>query len=124
LKGSNLFYGVLLLFLAYFLFIPTFNIQIPYVGWNVPIPNPFYPLGQLTLPLPLLSHVPLLVYVGILGIVCIVTAFSDDKTTFVVRETPKIEKRGKEWNAQIAVQERVILRQKVLIKKLGGKEHG
>jgi hypothetical protein len=79
LKGSNLFYGVLLFLLAYFLAIPSFNIVIPYVGWNVPIPNPFFYLGQLALPLPLLNHVPLLVYVGIFGIVCIVSAFSDEK---------------------------------------------
>lgn len=84
MKGSNLFYGVLLLLLAYFLFIPSFNFS--FWGFSVPLPNPFFYLGQLTLPVPLLNHIPLLIYVGLLGIVCIVTAFSSDKT-IVVRES-------------------------------------
>jgi hypothetical protein len=86
LKGSNLFYGIGLLIIAYIMFIPSFNIQIPYININAPIPNPLYSLGQLTLPLPLLNHVPIAIYIGLLGIVCILTAFSD-KTTVVVRES-------------------------------------
>jgi hypothetical protein len=81
MKGSNLFYGIALLLLTYLLTIPSFNITIPYVGINVPIPNPLYSLGQLTF-----FKVPLWVMMGLFAVICVLTAFQSDEQTVVFKE--------------------------------------
>jgi uncharacterized membrane protein YuzA (DUF378 family) len=75
MKGSNLLYGVLLIILAYVFTVPSIKIQLPYIG-SVDVPNLLYGLGQMTL-----FRIPCWVLVGLLGVVCIATAFRDSSST-------------------------------------------
>lgn len=83
MKGSNLFYGVLLLFVTYFIgFVASINIG-NILGYPVDIPNPFFGLGQMRF-----FNVPIFIFLGFLGLICILTAFSDD-TKIVVEEVSR-----------------------------------
>ena len=78
MKGSNLFYGILLLLITYFIgSVPSINIANIF-GYPINIPNPFYGLGQMTF-----FSVPVWVLLGFLGFLCLVTAFQNDKKIVV-----------------------------------------
>jgi hypothetical protein len=78
MKGSNLFYGIILLLITYFIgFVSSINIG-NILGYPIDIPNPFYGLGQMAF-----FNVPVWVFLGFLGFLCIITAFQSDKKIVV-----------------------------------------
>jgi len=78
MKGSNLFYGILLLLITYFIeFVTSINVGNIF-GYPINIPNPFYVLGQMTF-----FNVPVWVFLGFLGFLCLITAFQSDKKIVV-----------------------------------------
>jgi hypothetical protein len=77
MKGSNLFYGIILLLITYIIgFVSSINIGNIF-GFPI-IPNPIYGLGQMTF-----FKVPIWVFFGYLGFLCILTAFQEDKKIVV-----------------------------------------
>jgi len=83
MKGSNLFYGILLVLLAYGLTIATFNLG-EVLGFPVTIPNPLLAFGQLTI-----FNVPVWVLIGLFGFICLVSAFQEDKKIIVQERVAK-----------------------------------
>ena len=86
MKGSNLFYGLALLILAYLINVPTFEINI---GVPLTIPNPLLAFGQITI-----LNVPMWVFIGLLGFICLVSAFQEDKR-IIVQERARTEWCGR-----------------------------